>query len=223
MRPMPDLRGFTGTADFYFIRHGQSAGNRDGVIQGRQPSRLTEDGRSQARAAGSWFAGRGIQLIITSPLARAEETARIIGEQAGVADVRPREDLTELDTGLFSGLTFAQAETRHPVEWQAFQRQSWEAVPRAERIEQLLARAETTWEHLAVLAGQGVRSVLCVTHSGFMQWLIKCSLGAHRGWMPLFGSAGNCSVSHLRVTNTPLAGGGQGHLATWLLINAAVG
>jgi broad specificity phosphatase PhoE len=220
---MPDLRAFTGTADFYFIRHGQSEGNRDGVIQGRQPSRLTEDGKGQARAAGRWFAGRGIQLILTSPLARAEETARLVGEAAGVADVRPREDLTELDTGLFSGLTFTEAERRHPAEWQAFQQHSWEAVPRAERIEQLLARAERTWEHLAGLAGQGVRTVLCVTHSGFMQWLIKCSLGADRGWMPLFASAGNCSVSHLRVTNTALAGGDRGHLARWLLINAAVG
>ena len=50
-----DLRWFGGTADFYFIRHGESEANRDGVIQGRAPSRLTDTGAEQARQAGEWF------------------------------------------------------------------------------------------------------------------------------------------------------------------------
>jgi phosphoserine phosphatase len=217
---MPDLRSIAGTADFYFIRHGQSESNREGVIQGRLPSRLTEEGRSQARAAGSWFAGKALDLILTSPLARASETADIIGAENGVG-VLGAEELTEIDTGIFSGLTLTQAEERHPEEWRQFQEQSWEAVPEAERIEELLQRAELAWSRLAALALQGKGRILCVSHGGFLQWIIRSTLGG-RTWMPLFGSMGNCCVSHLRVVNTRLAENGRGHLATWMLINAPV-
>ncbi len=82
---MVDLRLFDGAADLYFLRHGESRGNKDGVIQGRNHSHLTENGREQARAAGAWFRGKSIDIILTSPLARAEQTARIIGETAGIA------------------------------------------------------------------------------------------------------------------------------------------
>ncbi|MGA2478813.1 MAG: histidine phosphatase family protein [Spirochaetia bacterium] len=218
---MPDLRTFPGTADFYFIRHGQSESNRDGIIQGRLPSRLTEEGRSQARAAGGWFAGKALDLVLTSPLARASETADIIGAETGVT-VLTVPELIEIDTGIFSGLTFAQAEERHPGDWRAFQGLSWEAVPEAERIEALVRRAELVWSRLTTLALEGRTRVLCVSHGGFLQWLIRCTLGG-RTWMPLFGAAGNCCVSHLKVVNTQLAGGERGHLATWMLINALVG
>jgi phosphoserine phosphatase len=217
---MPDLRAFTGTADFYFMRHGQSENNRDGVIQGRLPSQLTEEGRGQARAAGAWFAGKGLDLVLTSPLARAAETADIIGAGCGVP-VLAAPELTEIDTGLFTGLTLAEAEQRHPASWRAFQGQSWEAVPGAERIAALLPRAELAWGRLTGLALQGRTRILCVSHGGFLQWLIRSTLGAS-AWMPLFGAMGNCSVSHLRVTNTRLAEDARGHHAAWLLINAAV-
>jgi broad specificity phosphatase PhoE len=217
---MPDLRAFPGTADLYFIRHGQSESNREGVIQGRLPSRLTEEGRGQARVAGGWFAGKALDLILTSPLARASETADIIGAHSGVT-VLAVQELMEIDTGIFSGLTFFQAEERYPEHWRAFQGQSWEAVPGAEGIEELLQRAEQVWSRLALLAAQGKGRILCVTHGGILQWLIRCTLGG-RTWMPLFGAAGNCCVSHLRVVNTRLAENQHGHLATWMMINAVV-
>ena len=217
---MPDLRTIQGTADFYFIRHGQSESNREGIIQGRLPSRLTEEGRTQARAAGAWFAGKGLDLVLTSPLARASETAQIISAETGVT-LFTAPELTEIDTGIFSGLTFAQAEERYPDDWRQFQGQSWEAVPEAERIEELLRRAELAWSRLTALALQGKGRILSVTHGGFLQWIIRSTLGG-RTWMPLFGSMGNCCVSHLRVANTQLSGESRSHLATWMLINAPI-
>ena len=218
---MINLREITGAADLYFIRHGESEGNRDGIIQGRDPSRLTDNGRSQAREAGAWFHSKSLDLILTSPLARASETAHIIAAETGVTAVRPDENLTEIDTGIFTGLTFAQAEQAHPEAWQVFQGQSWEGVPQAERIAELLSRAGKVWGLLALLVGQGQRRVLCVTHSGFLQWIVRSTLGS-RSWMPLFSSSGNCCVSHLRVANTARGDGYNGHLATWMMINSPI-
>jgi broad specificity phosphatase PhoE len=216
-----DLRSFGGTADFYFVRHGESEANRDGVVQGRAPSRLTDTGREQARQAGEWFRARALTMVLSSPLRRAFETAAIIAEVTGAGAVETVEELTEIDTGIFSGLSFDQAQRTHPEAWMAFQRESWEGVPQAERIEQLLGRAEAAWARLVGLAREGTRSVLCVTHSGFLQWIIRATLGG-RTWMPLLSGTGNCNVSHLRVTNTEQGDGSVGHLATWLLINSRV-
>jgi broad specificity phosphatase PhoE len=215
---MVDLRSFHGAGDLYFIRHGQSEGNRDNIVQGRIPSRLTPDGRRQAEAAGAWFKDKGLELILTSPLTRAEETARIVAAVTGVG-VEVAEELTEIDTGIFSGLSFTQAQERHPEAWRDFQRLSWEGVPEAERVDELLLRAEKAWSRLAALSADGKRKVLCVSHGGFLQWIIRSTLGG-RSWMPLFGSASNCCVSHLRVSNAQREDDYYGHLATWILINA---
>jgi broad specificity phosphatase PhoE len=216
-----DLRAIRGTADLYFIRHGESEANRDGIMQGRIHSRLTEAGRVQAREAGAWFTGRSLDLVLTSPLARAAETAAIISETAGLGTPEVAEELTEIDTGIFTGLNFVQARERFPEAWNAFQRESWEGVPKAEKIVELLHRAEMIWARLLAAVERGKRSILCVTHSGILQWIIRCTFNS-RSWMPLFASSGNCCVSHLRVANAERADGFSGHLATWMAINSPI-
>jgi broad specificity phosphatase PhoE len=218
---MKQLRALTGTVDFSFMRHGESEGNRDGIMQGRTPFRLTETGRAQAREAGGWFRGRGIDLVLTSPLPRAAETAAIVAEVAGMPPAEPVQELTEIGTGIFTGLRFTEAQARYPAQWQVFQQQSWEGVPDAERIEELLARAGRLWDLLAARAEAGRVRILCVTHSGFLQWIIRSTFGG-RTWMPLFSGTGNCGVSHLRVTNAAQDGAPSGHMATWTMINADV-
>lgn len=217
---MIDFRTLSGTADFLFMRHGESEGNRGRQMQGRQGSRLTPLGREQARAAGRWLAGRGIATVLSSPLERAMETAAIAAAEAGIPAPEPLALLEEIDIGLFTGLTWETAAERHPAEHAAFQRSSWEAVPGAETVEQLYDRAMDLWRLLIARAGAGERSILCVTHSGFLQWIIKTTVG-QRAWMPLFSASGNCCVSHLRVENRD-ADGGRTLLAIWHLVNAPV-
>ena len=230
---MRDLRDFPGTADLYFLRHGESEGNRDRIIQGRHDPPLTPLGREQAKAAGAWFASRGVRHVLTSPLLRASQTAEIVAERVGAAAPRLLEDLTEIGTGIFTGLSFEQAHARFPDAWAIFQQQSWEGVPEAERITALLDRAHRVWDLLADLAAGGTRCILCVTHSGFLQWILRWTLG-NRTWMPLFAAADNCGVSHLRVENHDGRGGGRPsadgtpaaaadgarHYAAWTLVNA---
>jgi broad specificity phosphatase PhoE len=91
-------------------------------------------------------------------------------------------------------------------------------VPGAESVDRLYARAMDLWRLLLARAAAGERSILCVTHSGFLQWIIKTTVG-QRAWMPLFSASGNCCVSHLRVDNRDIDGG-RALLANWLLVNA---
>lgn len=61
----------------YFIRHGESQANKDGIIAGQTESPLTPMGISQAREAGEKLklSGLKIDMIVSSPLSRAYNTA----------------------------------------------------------------------------------------------------------------------------------------------------
>jgi 2,3-bisphosphoglycerate-dependent phosphoglycerate mutase len=62
----------------YLIRHGQSVGNVQGVLQGRLDLPLTEAGHAQARAIGTRLAGLPLDVIFSSPQQRAAETAAAV-------------------------------------------------------------------------------------------------------------------------------------------------
>ena len=98
-------------------------------------------------------------------------------------------------------------------------RESWEGVPESEKIDSLYARASAAWDRLIRTVGAGKRSILSVTHSGFLQWIFKATVGQRR-WMPLFSASGNCCISHLKVQNRELGAGAPGLYANWMMVNA---
>jgi broad specificity phosphatase PhoE len=216
---MVDFRQLRGQGDFYFLRHGESESNKAGRMQGRGDSPLSVRGREQAREAGLWMRDRRVQLVLTSPLARARETAEIIAEHARIAEVAVAEELTELDTGIFSDLTFSEARERFPQEWAEFQRRSWDAVPAAESSSALYKRAAEAWRRCMAEHGAGRTRIASVTHSGFLQWVIRVTLGLKR-WMPLFSASTNCCISHLRADNRPQEDGQITHYVNWMMVNA---
>lgn len=76
-----------GETTVYIIRHGECDGNRDKRIRGCADFPLNENGVKQARALAARLKGAGISAVVTSPLARALETARILGEAVGAEPV----------------------------------------------------------------------------------------------------------------------------------------
>lgn len=98
------------------MRHGQSEGNLRRIFQGSLDYPLTELGREQAGQVGLWLAGRGIRFdsIYSSPLSRAADTARIIGEATGAPEVSHFADLREIHGGQLEGLTSEECNARFP-------------------------------------------------------------------------------------------------------------
>ena len=89
----------------YIIRHGLTEENRAHLLLGRTDVPLNDIGRQQAAAAREHFANEGIRFdrIYTSPLSRAEETARII---AGTEAVLIKDErLLEMDFRPFEGVS----------------------------------------------------------------------------------------------------------------------
>lgn len=66
----------------YFVRHGLSQANVDGLIAGGEfESPLTKIGRDQAKKAGQDLKDKNIELIVSSPMGRALDTAKIIAKE----------------------------------------------------------------------------------------------------------------------------------------------
>lgn len=71
---------------FVFLRHGESLGNAQSRWQGQSDYPLTDKGRAQARALAERWKAENAQfdLILSSPLGRAKETAEIIASSLNV-------------------------------------------------------------------------------------------------------------------------------------------
>ncbi len=193
------FKTLNGRFNIYFLRHGQSAGNSARLIQGRQDLPLSKTGLHQAEAIAGWLSDKHIEVLLSSPLKRAVQTAQVVRRVLGLKDVHLHEGLNELDTGIFTGLTVDQVQKQFPEAWRNFQRLSWEGVPEAERIEELVNRAEGLWKELGRLCMEGKKNLICVTHSGILQWIVKVTF-SQRSWMPLVPMV-NCSLSQFSLDN----------------------
>jgi broad specificity phosphatase PhoE len=89
----------------YFVRHGESQANLDGVYAGWADSPLTDRGRAQAHAGAKEASRLGIEKIISSDLHRAFETACIIADTIGVerAEIITDGRLREVNVGKLTG------------------------------------------------------------------------------------------------------------------------
>src|SRR5690625_4543857 len=102
-------------ATLLLVRHGQTAWNASGRVQGASDTPLDAVGREQARRVARRLASEPIAAVYASDLSRAAETARIIWEHvnaAGPTSVRLRlcSELRELGYGEWEGKTRADLE-----------------------------------------------------------------------------------------------------------------
>lgn len=95
----------------WLVRHGETEWARLGRHTGRTDIPLTPLGREQAASVRSRLAGRPFARILSSPLSRALDTARL----AGFADrVETCDDLVEWDYGADEGRTTAEIRDDRP-------------------------------------------------------------------------------------------------------------
>jgi broad specificity phosphatase PhoE len=172
-----------------FVRHGQSEGNASGIIQGRLDYGLSELGQEQAKATAARLAGERIDRIITSPLARAADTARLIADPHGLV-VEPEPALLEYDVGVVSGLTGAQIRERYPEARAAHARGRRPTFPGEEGREGFIARVSAFLETLR----ESKQTTIAVAHGGVISATCSMVLGIDLFRPGVFHSW-NCSIT----------------------------
>ena len=156
------------------VRHGETDWNREPArCQGWAQVDLNEVGREQARAQGRALRGRGLDLIVSSHLLRARQTAELIAAELG-DDVRLISDprLAETHRGDWEARTFMEIMTVEPDAWRQYREQ-----PEHFRFPGGESLAEQQRRVLAALrdVAQGGRHTLLVTHGGSIR-LVRCFL-----------------------------------------------
>ena len=87
---------------FWFLRHGETDWNAQGLSQGNVDIPLNQTGVAQARSAAALMVGRGIASIVCSPLSRARDTASAVAASLGLG-VTVEDDLREVSFGVHEG------------------------------------------------------------------------------------------------------------------------
>lgn len=100
--------------DFYLFRHGETEYNRFGLRQGQGiDAGLNETGRLQAQKLAVYLEEKEIEVIYTSPLRRARQTAEIAAVRLCIAVISD-ERLLEGNFGAAEGLSKEEVKRRWP-------------------------------------------------------------------------------------------------------------
>jgi broad specificity phosphatase PhoE len=159
----------------FVVRHGETQWNKEEIFRGRNDVPLNEIGRKQADRVGARFAGRSIDLIVSSPLARALQTAEAIGRTTGKT-VRPMEDLTDMSFGAWEGLSLKEVENRHPGDL-AIWRESPQKL-HVEGGETLMQVRQRLSQTLATVSSDASRqTIVVVTHRVICKLIVLHCLG----------------------------------------------
>lgn len=151
-----------------FVRHGQTDWNRKGITQGQTDIPLNEAGTSEAKQLAArldkdepiWDA------VISSPLLRAFDTAKIISETLNLPQLAPDERVIERNFGLLEGTSEADRIERWGKEW----RNQYEQY-QVETDDQVFERGMSFLHDLREQSQN--QNVLIVSHGSFIAVMLN--------------------------------------------------
>ena len=156
------------------MRHGETAWNREGRVMGRQPVDLDDAGREQVVLAVPIARLMAPDLIISSPLPRALQSAEIIARGVGGIDIVTDDRLEEVRYGDWEGKTYHQLIKEES--YISYRKAPLESVtPGGETIGQVQARGVAAVD-AAIIAHRGKRIVF-VSHGDIIRTVLCHYLG----------------------------------------------
>jgi broad specificity phosphatase PhoE len=176
-------------------RHGLTAWNAERRIQGQMDVPLTETGLAQAQAVAPRLAALKPDLIVSSDLRRATDTAAPLGELTGLEVIRDQR-LRERGFGEWQGLTGPEIQRGWPAAYARWR--AGEPVDDAgvESDDEVAKRVSEALHRLAE-RNSGC-TIVAVTHGG----AARRGIGALLDWPPdilrTLGELHNCHWSELR-------------------------
>jgi len=182
--------------DLLLIRHAESEGNTKNIMQGRTDFSLSREGICQAEYLAKRLEDHNIDIIYTSSLKRALDTAKIIGRYHPGIPIITKEELTEIHIGVFTGLPWSEAKKKYPnLTEECTRTRNLDCVPGAETSEEISKRVKLCVDFI-LSHKNTVKRMIVISHGGFLKKLLKKLLGIPEN-TPLSFTLANASVSEL--------------------------
>jgi broad specificity phosphatase PhoE len=183
------------------VRHGETDWNRVGRWQGGSDTELNDLGREQARALADQLDG-DIDVVYSSDLARARETAEIVAAKLGL-EVRLDPRLRERGFGGWEGLTTPEIEDRFGDAHRRWLAGEGAGADDAERFEDFSARVNQFLADVVRLHPDD--EVLVISHGGSIRVIHALAAGLdyvrdHR----LIPGVPNCALARYMVRDGKL-------------------
>jgi broad specificity phosphatase PhoE len=167
----------------FLVRHGETEWNLTLQHTSVTDIPLTDEGREKANELGERLRGREFALVLTSPLERSAETARL----AGFPEAEPTDDLKEWNYGEYEGRTTAEIREQMPG-WTI-----WSGgAPGGETADEVATRADRVIKRARETNGD----VLLFSHGHFLRVLAARWIDLEPQGGRLF-ALGNASISVL--------------------------
>lgn len=172
--PLPDIDA---PRRVVLVRHGQSTWNAEGRIQGSSNlSELTAKGIAQAETTRDMLKDDRLDVVYSSPLRRASQTASIIwSDRAPGMNFLP--SLREVDLYSFQGLLKHEGQDRFGAQYKQWQTDAANfSIDAHAPVRELWYRASLAWRQLLCAEDDGV-CLLVVAHNAVNQALVATALG----------------------------------------------
>ncbi len=154
----------------YILRHGETALNSKGVMQGRLNEPLNQSGRDLAEMTGRAIKGIHFDCCISSPLARAKETAKIILRESGNdIPIKLDDRIIEIDFGDMEEKKITEmGEEGHKFFYDPFH---FAGFPNGETIQDVCNRTQEFLKEL--IARDDGKTYLISTHGCAMRGMVN--------------------------------------------------
>lgn len=169
----------------YVVRHGETVKNKLGLIQGQTECDLTEKGIKDAEKLRDTVDNLDIDIVISSPLKRAKDTAAIITSNKYPINIDDR--IIERDWGMCEGAHIEEVDTVKC--WNFYINTDDNKI---EKVQDLLARVSDFLEDIKVKYKNS--NVLVVAHSAVLRAIHYC---LHQ--IPEDGDMSMLEIPNLRI------------------------
>ncbi len=185
----------------YLIRHGETDQNKCKCLQGRSDIELNEYGRELARKTAEGLKDIPFDIIFTSPLKRARETAEIIRGKREIPLVL-EERIQEISFGEYEGLCYGKENYSIPdKDFMNFfnEPQDYKTPPGGESLEEVITRTGEFLQEILQKEMYKDKNILLSTHGCALK---ACLANINGSLLAEFWGEGvhkNCAVSLIEV------------------------
>lgn len=171
--------------EIFLIRHGETVWNTKKLIQGQLDSPLTDNGIRQSNLLSKRIKKINPDIIYTSDLKRAIDTANIINQHIN-KDVIKISGVRERHWGVFQGADWPKVKKFFPTQYKYYKNDSKNyTIPNGESYNQV---AKRTMDSLSdIIKNHRNQKIVVVTHGGVISPLIRNLLSipykTHRKFM----------------------------------------